>query len=107
MHPVHDFNFAIIAKSYLKTSFIINIIACLPLLVYESLDLFYSSTATTDSYIEDKVYWYISLLSLLRIFMFYKVNTSIIGAIDFFTRKFHTLDIIKISNCIKILLYSG
>ena len=76
-HPTFTFKFSKIAIKYLSTSFFIDIIACLPILVYEAKDLFDSSNRTVLRYLEDDKYWYINWLSLLRITMLYKIFASL------------------------------
>ena len=77
-HPTFDFRFSRIAIKYFKSSFLFDIVACLPLLVFEAKDLFDSSLLTSLEYCEGGTYLYINLLSLLRVAMLYKVFASII-----------------------------
>ena len=39
-HPILEFRFSKIAKKYLKSDFTIEVLACIPLLIYESTHLF-------------------------------------------------------------------
>ena len=76
--PVYEFRFTKIAIKYLKTDLIINLIACVPLLIYEMQDPFEYSIESTFHCINDPVYWYINLFSLLRFYMIWKMFSTVL-----------------------------
>ena len=101
-HPVCDFRFSLVAKRYLKTSFLIDILACLPILVFESIDLFKYDENTRIKYAASSTYMYLTLLSLLRLFMLSKVMNSVLLVINFLKER-ETRKLIFIENCKSII----
>ena len=109
-HPIYEFRFKKIAAKYIKRTFLIDVIACLPLIIYEALDAFNFSDKTTLRYIDSEYYWYIFCLSLLRISMIPKILESLMSIFDklqdrYFTKRILIENLKNISISLYQLLF--
>ena len=77
-HPTLDFRFTKIAARFLKGYFLISIVACLPLLTFEARYGFSFKPEVTFELLSSDVYWWVSILSLLRAFMLFSTFQSLI-----------------------------
>ena len=77
-HPTLEFRFSKIARFFLKNYFFWGILACVPVLVYEGLHKFDLDPNVTMELIDSSAYWWINLLSLLRIVMLLNTFQSLV-----------------------------
>ena len=81
-HPTLDFRFTKIAAKFLKGNFLISLIACLPLLIFEGWYGFSFKPEVTFELLSSDEYWWVSILSLLRTFMLFNTFKSLIMLCD-------------------------
>ena len=93
-----------IAKKYLRTYFIFAILACLPVLIFESWHGFNLDQDVTIHVLEKESYWWVSILSILRIVKLMDTFRSLIFLSNKLSEKFFHYRI-KIENAKNIGIY--
>ena len=81
-HPTLEFRFTKIVAKFLKGYFLVCLVACLPLLIFEGYYGFSFKPEVTFELLSSDEYWWVSILSLLRSLMLFSTFQSLVMLCD-------------------------
>jgi hypothetical protein len=76
-HPIFERRFTVIARAYIGSFFVFDILACLPIFVYEAMNGFTTDLSVKEEAIDHSLYQILAAFKIFKLFMVLRIFSTL------------------------------